>query len=202
MQSDKNADGDGEYRVTSLYFDDMFRSAYKDKLHGVLKRKKHRIRAYNLSPDRITLEVKYKDGNFVRKSNAALSLDEYHALLRGDYAFCLGREEMKDFYAYAKMSNLKPAAITDYVREAYIADAGNVRITFDKNISAGMGNADMFKASYTPVSDDVVLEIKYDDFLPTYIQELFTGFPMMAEPVSKFLLCANKFSEVNIRWQI
>jgi hypothetical protein len=202
MQKDANAGGDGDYRVTSLYFDDMFRSAYKEKLHGLLKRRKYRIRVYNLSPERIVLEAKYKDGSFVRKSSARLSSDEYHALLKGDYTFCMDRADLADFYAYARTVNPKPAAITDYYREAYIARDGNVRVTFDKNISAGLGTADMFTATYTPVTDDVVLEIKYDDFIPMYIQELFSGFPLMAEPVSKYVLCATKFSEVNKRWQL
>jgi hypothetical protein len=202
MPPDKHTTENGGYRVTSLYFDDLFRSAYKEKLHGIMKRRKYRIRAYNLSPERITLEAKYKDGSLVRKSNALLSLDEYKKILSGDYSFCMHRDDLLDFYTYARTINPKPAAITDYFREAYTAETGNVRVTFDKSISAGYATADIFEATYTPVTDFIVLEIKYDDFLPSYIQELFTGFPMMAEPISKYVLCANKFTEVYTRWQI
>lgn len=202
MRRDINTGDDGEYRVTSLYFDDMHRSSYNEKLLGVMKRRKYRIRVYNLSPDRITLEAKYKDGSLVRKSSTALSMDEYRAILQGDFTFCLSRPELTDFYTYARTANVKPSAITDYYREAFVADAGNVRITFDKRLSAGLGTADIFKAEYTRLTDNVVLEIKYDDFLPSYIQELFSGFPLMAEPVSKYVLCANKFSEVNKRCAI
>ncbi|MCL2019974.1 MAG: polyphosphate polymerase domain-containing protein [Oscillospiraceae bacterium] len=205
MKCDEYATESGDYRVTSLYFDDLYGSAYKDKVRGYSKRKKFRIRVYNLSPDRITLEGKYKEGAYINKKSAFLSMDEYLMLLKGDYSFCLNRAEelFHDFYLSAKTYGLRPTAITDYYREAFTADAGNVRITFDKAISAGLGSYDMFKARYTSVHerrtdpDNVVLEIKYDRFLPSYIQMLFTSFPLMEGTVSKYVLCANKTLEVN-----
>jgi hypothetical protein len=206
MKRDENSQGDGGYRVTTLYFDDVYRSAYKDKLGGYLKRKKFRIRAYNLSPERISLEGKFKEDEFIKKKSALLTLDEYKAALAGDYSFCEGRQEdiMRHFCAEAKTAGLKPAVITDYFRDAFTADAGNVRVTFDRELSTSLGTADIFAASYSPVlcgSDNVVLEIKYDRFIPLYIQELFSGIPLMSKPVSKYVLCYDKYLEVNKRCQ-
>jgi len=200
MKQDEHATDGGGYRVTSLYFDDIYGTAYKDKLGGFLQRKKFRVRAYNLSPERINLECKFKSGEFIRKKSALLTPDEYHALVNCNYDFCLKRQDsevLKDFYFTARTAGLKPAAITDYYREAFTAEAGNVRITFDSNVSAGLGTFDMFKARYTPVKSEIVLEIKYDRFIPSYIQELFSGFPLTAEPISKYILCANQALEVN-----
>jgi len=200
LKTDENADESGGYRVTSLYFDDVYGTAYKDKLGGFLQRKKFRVRAYNLSPERISLECKFKGGEFIKKKSALLTPEEYHALVRGDYNFCLDRQEsevLKDFYFTSRTAGLKPAAITDYYREAFTAEAGNVRITFDSNVSAGLGTFDMFEARYTPVKSEIVLEIKYDRFIPSYILELFSGFPLIAEPISKYILCANQALEVN-----
>ena len=201
MNTDNNAK-DGGYRVTSLYFDDMYRTAYNDKLNGYLKRCKYRVRAYNLSPERITLEAKIKEGEYIRKKSAPLTLIEYSAMLNSDYSFCEGRRDnefLQNFYAYARISNLRPAFITDYFREAFVAETGNVRVTFDRGLSAGFGTADMFKAAYSQVTDGVVLEVKYDRFIPSYIEELITGFPMMSEPVSKFILSAHKNTDVSKR---
>ena len=195
MREDENAE-DGGYRVTSLYFEDVYRSSYNDKLNGLMKRSKYRIRAYNLSPERITLEGKFKDGEYVYKKKAALSRDEYNMILAGDYSFCPENKSLRDFYARAVTQRLRPSVITDYYREAFTSEAGNVRITFDKNISAGFG-LDMFKAQYSPVFGGVVLEIKYDGFIPSYIQELFSGFPLLPVPFSKFALCTDKILEVS-----
>ena len=62
---DANA-GSGRYMIRSLYFDDEFESAYEDKLAGVEKRKKYRIRIYNYSESIIKLECKFKQGQIGR----------------------------------------------------------------------------------------------------------------------------------------
>jgi hypothetical protein len=200
MQRDKFSVSEEGYRISSLYFEDIYGTAYKDKTGGFLKRRKFRIRAYNLSPERITLEGKYKEGEYIKKKSTVLTSEEYKAILRGEFPSAKESEVIDDFRREVLTNGLKPAVITDYIRDAYTADAGNVRITFDKNLSAGHGSGDMdiFKARYFPVADyydKVVLEIKYDRFIPSYIQELFSGIPLMAKPVSKYVLCANKILE-------
>lgn len=204
MQRDKHTI-DGGYRVTSLYFDDVYRTSYNDKLNGYLRRCKYRVRVYNLSPERINLEAKIKEGEYIRKKSAVLNIEEYNAIIKSDYTVFGKRtdsEFLRNFCVHAQIKNLKPAFITDYFREAFVAETGNVRVTFDSRLSAGFGSVDMFKATYSPSFDGVVLEVKYDRFIPSYIEELITGFPMMSEPVSKFILSANKTSEVNKKWAL
>ena len=46
MQTDKHSI-DGQYKIRSIYFDDMNDSCYQDKLNGVNKRSKYRLRYYN-----------------------------------------------------------------------------------------------------------------------------------------------------------
>ena len=43
---DKNAGSDGTYRVTSLYFDTPYDSALREKIDGVNRREKFRLRDY------------------------------------------------------------------------------------------------------------------------------------------------------------
>ena len=88
---------------------------------------------------------------------------------------------------------LRPAVIVDYIREAYISDAEEVRITFDKQIRTGLGSHDMFDPSIPtyPIFDDPVevLEVKFDEFLPSYLQSILSCVTAQRSAVSKYVLC-------------
>ncbi len=203
LRPDSNG-ADGEYQVTSLYFDDIYKTAYNDKLVGVETRRKFRIRAYNLSTDRITLEAKHKDNSYVSKLSTLITLPEYYSILKGDYGFYYDNEEkyigtsLEALAVSDMLTRPRPSVIVDYHREAYICDAGNVRITFDKKLATSYDTLDMFETTaFSPViGDNIVLEVKYDDFLPKYIEPLLSGFPFINESVSKFVLCTDKLLEV------
>ena len=53
---DKNAGPDGTYRVTSLYFDTPYDSALREKIDGVNRREKFRLRYYGTDTSFIRLE--------------------------------------------------------------------------------------------------------------------------------------------------
>lgn len=194
----------GIYRISSLYFDDVYRSAYNDKIMGLDVRKKYRIRFYNLSPEFMRLEVKEKKGDMVCKRSAPLSREQYGLILSGERKF-LGEPMFsetagEEFYLSDRLAGLRPAVLVDYVREAYICRAGNVRITFDMTLktSASLDIVDG-KPDFYNVFDrgEIILEVKYDSFIPMYIQELLSGVPLSRESVSKFVLCSDKKLEVN-----
>ena len=199
LQKDANTE-DGIYRVTSLYFDNIYDTAYRDKMSGAMNRKKFRIRTYNLNPEKIRLEEKIKDDNVGYKKNAWLTYDEYHSIISGDYDFMTEERfsdtSAEDFFTSVCASGLKPSVIVDYMREPYICNAGNVRVTLDSRLSVCYNTFDMFdkNALFYPVwnTGDAVLEVKYDGFLPLYIKEVLSGLPIMQESVSKFMLCKDK----------
>lgn len=194
----------GVYRITSLYFDDVFRTAYNDKLLGLDVRKKYRIRYYGLSPSVIRLEVKEKKGEMVCKRSVPLSYEEYARIIRGD-ADCFKQDSLigtagEEFYISHSLTALSPSVLVDYVREAYICTAGNVRITFDSSLKTSLqadplgGGADFINVFN---GGEIILEVKYDSFIPSYIQELLSGIPLTRESVSKFVLCSDKLTEVS-----
>lgn len=194
----------GTYRISSLYFDDVYRTAYNDKIMGLDVRKKYRIRFYDLSPDFIRLEVKEKKGDMVCKRSIPLTKEDYGLILSGDRKF-LGEERFQDtageeFYLSDRLAMLRPAVLVDYVREAYICSAGNVRITFDMSLKTS-AQLDIIggKPDFYNVYDrgEIILEVKYDSFIPMHIQELLSGVPLTRESVSKFVLCMDKKMEVN-----
>ncbi len=202
MYQDKNSK-DGEYRVTSLYFDDIYYSGYNDKISGMATRRKFRIRSYNLNPSRIMLEAKHKDDNYVSKLSAQLTTNQYHALLKGDCSFMACRDWTEDvfgeFYRSNLVSSLRPRIIVDYVREALVYPHGNVRITFDKKLSTCCNTLDMFAedAQYSPIySKEIILEVKYDNYLPSSIQAVLQGLNATRQSVSKYIICTDKLMEV------
>lgn len=208
LKPDSHAE-DGEYRITSLYFDDAYRSAYNDKMNGDCTRKKYRIRAYNFSPDIIKLECKGKDGEYGLKKNARLTYEQYKSAAKGDLSFCRLPEfedtTAEDMIISNALVGLKPWVLVDYVREPYVNREGNVRLTFDKKLQVGVNTLDMFaeNAEFSPVMDgQVILEVKYDNYLPSHIESLLSGLPLMRGPCSKFGLCSDKLMEIKKAYTI
>ena len=64
---------DGKYLIRSLYFDDPMDTALLEKLDGINRREKFRIRYYNGDLSLIRLEKKSKRGGLGRKESAPLS---------------------------------------------------------------------------------------------------------------------------------
>lgn len=202
MQTDPHAP-DGGYRVTSVYFDDIYCSAYQQKLNGIETRRKFRIRAYDLDPSLINLESKHKDDSYVSKLSKRLTEEQYRSLLNGDSSFMEGSDSEEDafgeYYRSDLIARLRPTVIVDYRREALVYPFGNVRITFDRELSACFNTIDMFspQAQYTRIFDkEIILEVKFDKYIPESIQAALHGLKAPQESVSKFILCTDRMLEV------
>lgn len=194
---------DGGYRVTSLYFDDIYGSGYLDKINGIETRRKFRVRAYDLDPSLITLEAKHKDGEYVSKTSNRLTREQYDALLRGNCSFMKEHDGSEDafgeFYRSDRLTALHPRVIVDYSREALIYPFGNVRITFDKTLSTCYNTLDMFdeNAFYSPIyQKEIILEVKFDNYLPDSIKAALQGLNAPRMAVSKYMICCDRMTEV------
>ena len=55
FRHDAHAGADGTYRITSLYFDTPYDAALREKLDGVDRREKFRLRYYGERPDFLKL---------------------------------------------------------------------------------------------------------------------------------------------------
>lgn len=185
----------GEYFIRSLYFDDRDDSAFREKLSGIDERDKFRIRIYDMRDDVIKLECKHKSNGYIKKQSIGLSRKEYEKLMSGDRLFLLNRPESfaRRMYLEFAQRALKPAVIVDYTREAFVFPMEDVRVTFDKNVRTGLRSVDMFNAGIPtyPVIDDygMVLEIKFNRFLPTYIRSLLQLEASQRSAISKYVLC-------------
>ena len=157
---DRNASENGIYHIRSLYFDNFNDKALMEKINGYNNREKFRIRFYNHNHSFIRLEKKSKSNGL---------------------------------YCKLRYQCLKPKTIVDYTREAYIYDAGNVRITIDSNIKSGLYSTNIFDSELPTlglVNDNpIILEIKYDNFLPDIIRDLIQTNTRNQTAVSKYAAC-------------
>lgn len=189
---------DGEYYIRSLYYDDIFNNAYYEKINGLYKRHKFRIRYYNFDEDFITLEMKSKRGDLSHKRRDIISKDEYLLISKNEFdKVNIGdRELLKEFIDTIKYKNIKPSVIVDYKRIAYTYPYEDVRITFDEDITSGGYNYDLFSKNirlYNVLEkDEVILEVKYNNQLPDFLNDVIKTVPMARIAVSKFALCTER----------
>ena len=186
----------GEYLIRSLYFDDPFDSALWEKASGVGSRDKFRIRIYNYSDSAIKLERKHKEGQYIKKDSVSISREDCEQIVRGRFE-CLKHNDSPfamQFYGIFKANHLRPKVLVDYTREPYVFPAEDVRITFDKNVRTAMRCTDLFNPNVVtyPVWDlcnCMVLEVKFNESLPLYVQELLTLGASERTAASKYVFC-------------
>ncbi len=194
MKKDSFSDENGCYHVRSLYFDDVYDSSLYEKNSGVFARQKYRIRIYNLSDSSIKFECKLKYGEYISKESKNISKDTYYAIMDNNFAFLKEQEGvLSRFYIKNNSSIFRPKVIVDYEREAYTVATGDVRITFDKELRAGFNSNDIFDPNLSTVNvfehSIIVLEVKYNNFIPSYIQSILNLSSYTRSAVSKYLLC-------------
>ena len=73
-----------------------------------------------------------------------------------------------------KSQQLRPRVLVSYKREPYVYAAGNVRVTFDSNIRTTLFHRDFLENQVRnieteEVPGDMILEVKFDEFLPEII---------------------------------
>ena len=175
MSTDEHQSGQC-YEIRSVYFDNICDSCFHESESGVDMRKKFRIRCYNGSDEVIKLEIKEKQMGFNRKISCPISREEYELLLAGGELPFGDRVALNQLLLNMQIGEMKAKTLVRYERTAFVHPSGNVRITFDRNISACSEFADFFSEC---VSDCVpvlekgmhVLEVKYDEFLPDIISK-------------------------------
>ncbi len=193
---DRFSGPNGEYHIRSLYFDDIYETALKEKVAGNDIRNKYRIRIYNFSDDNIKFEKKMKQGQFIAKESIRLDRDECERLLAGDFGALEGRREPLASEIYLQMKNncLRPRVTVDYLREAYVSAIENVRVTFDKDLKAGLWATDIFNAHAPtmPIFDNgtMVLEVKFNKHMPQHIKGVLNTVNAAQRcAISKYVLC-------------
>lgn len=193
MPTDEHSVG-GRYLVHSLYFDSASDRVLREKLDGVSRREKFRIRYYNDDLTMIRLEKKSKQGGLGGKQSAALTPEQTRAVAAGDCGWMAesGQALIRELHLKMRTQGLRAKTIVDYTREPFVYAPGNVRVTLDYDIRLGPYPEQFLEADCVtiPAGDaPAILEIKWDSFLPDIICDAVRLPGRRAAAFSKYAQC-------------
>lgn len=191
---DEHAGANGQYKIRSLYFDNVYDTALMEKIDGINEREKFRIRYYDDDLSVIHLEKKVKRNGLGYKVSADLTAEEAQKIVNGDTDWMptSGRALVIELYSKMKAQGLRPKTIVDYTRTPFVYAPGNVRVTIDENIRTGLNCTDFLNPNCVtiPAGEPVILlEVKWDEYLPTVIQRAVQVKNRRAGAFSKYQIC-------------
>lgn len=196
MDRDSHAGESGKYEIHSLYFDDFRNSCAIENNAGDGIRFKYRIRYYNDNSGRLTLEKKSKNNSFCHKTSCKLTLEQYEKIVNDDVTDLVYDEDnplLQEFCLAIITKGFRPKIIVNYEREAFVEPINNIRITFDRAISASDSFEDFLACDYRKIpilpERKSVLEVKFDDVLPAYIRKVLQVESVTQQSFSKYYLC-------------
>ena len=193
MTPDPNMGEKGEYYIRSLYFDSVDNIDHVSKMAGIENRKKIRLRIYDTDADKVKLEVKNRFNSYMLKESLTIARDDALEMINGNYQVLANY----DRNVARKVLNIMtdqlytPKVIVDYEREAFIYPEHNVRVTFDKNLRAVASDRLFDKElGLIPIIREpmVVLEVKYDQMLPSFIKDAISTARILNSSVSKYCM--------------
>ena len=194
LHRDPHADN-GQYSIRSMYFDNYAHRCFFENEDGVSPREKFRIRIYNTSDKRISLECKRKENDKTYKTSCLLTMQQYESIINGgDFEqFDQKPALLRKFIILLKTQRFKPDVIVEYDRIPYINHVGNVRITLDKNIRLST-DFDHFFSPIIPTrpilpAGQHLLEVKYDELFPSFIENTLQLKDLQRTTFSKYYLC-------------
>ena len=142
---------DGKYLIRSLYFDNLNDKALREKVDGVNRREKFRIRYYNGDPSAVIhLEKKSKLNGLGTKYSAPLTVEQAQKIVDGDIDWMLHSPHslIQELYCKMRYQGMRPMTIVDYTREPY-----------PDCVTVPAGDA------------GIILEVKWDAYLPSIIRD-------------------------------
>lgn len=192
---DSHAGQSGSYSIRSLYFDDMENRCFYENENGTDPREKFRIRIYNASADRITLECKRKERGKTLKTSCPLTEEQTRQLMAGKILPDIGQQPplLRKLTLQMMTRQLRPVVIVEYRRIPYVYRNGNVRITLDTGIVSSSAVHTFLDKKIPcrpvlPVGQEL-LEVKYDEYLPDFIYRNLQLDSLRQTAFSKYYIC-------------
>lgn len=194
LERDSHLVGD-TYNIRSIYFDDYDHTCFYENENGVDPREKFRIRIYDGNDRMIRLELKKKQNLMTQKLQCTLNREQVEQIVEGEPLehFDDLHPLLRKFELQRMCRMLHPDVIVEYDRVPYVYNLGNVRITFDMNISTSNDFEHFFcqTISKRPImmTDMLICEVKFDEFLPNYIEDLICNNIEQRTSFSKYYMC-------------
>jgi hypothetical protein len=185
------------YFVRSLYFDDASYSAFHDKIDGLKKRSKFRIRTYSTDLQEQApqfLEQKGRYNNRVFKNRMELSLVgrigvQAQPVIEQLATMATDNKVLARFqYDYFR-KGLRPVTLIDYYRRPYISKYDSeFRITFDEELRA-TNTPELFPsatAASRPVKTGyTIMEVKFNRHIPAWFHRIIQSYELQRLSISK-----------------
>ena len=180
-----------EYFVRSLYFDTPQLQCFYDKVDGLKRRHKFRVRTYTDTPSPETpqfLEIKGRYNQFVFKHRVELEYQD-ESLERRLRHQALNSTVIEQFQFEYFKRQIRPVALIDYWRRPYISKYDpEFRLTFDHRLQAtatrelspheGEDRRE-FLSGYT------VMEVKFKRQFPAWFHGLLQAYELERLSISK-----------------
>lgn len=195
LQRDAHAGENGQYNIRSLYFDDYYNKCYYENENGTDPREKFRIRIYNHSKEKISLECKRKERGMTHKSSCSLTEEQCRCLMRGEYLPDIENQNpvLRKLTLEIQLHGMKPVVMVEYDRIPYVYKNGNVRVTLDTNIASSNAiekflDESIPKRPVMPVGMQL-MEVKFDEYLPDHIYRALQLDSLRQTAFSKYYIC-------------
>jgi hypothetical protein len=199
------------YPVCSLYLDNSGLLLYDQTMQGQKNRFKLRIRFYDNNPENPAfLEIKRRETDVIKKKRAPVTRDGARRVLEGypatpDLLFgCKYTPKALDaLYEFCQLRDRIAATGCTYVyyhRQAYVSPGSSqARVTFDRQLEGGIYVPGTELAiptdSARPKLEGVVLELKFTDRFPNWMETLAEDFNLQRISVPKYVKCVDALRE-------
>lgn len=182
---------DGFYRVKSLYFDSINNVDYMEKLAGVARRKKIRLRIYDEAEEVAKLELKQKEGIYQEKKSLLVTKEVAKQLMNEEYECLLdcSEEIAARLYTLLTLGAYHPATLIEYDRRAFVYQEYSTRITLDQNVRSSELMLDLYERDVPwnyRTQEQVILEVKYNGKLWMPIQKILAKYHLQNVSIGKY----------------
>jgi len=188
------------YPVHSLYVDSDDLKIYWSAINGDKNRYKLRLRYYSTHPDSpVFFEIKRRMNNCILKQRGGVRQEFVPLLLRGhfpqeDYLISKAPHQLvavQHFCHLAQHVQAKPRVHIFYMREAYVSDDDQVRVTIDRHVY-GDNNREYaikteLRAPRLSFQNQAILELKFTNRFPDWFRELVRVFNVMQCGAAKYV---------------
>ena len=187
------------YPVHSLYLDSDDLKLYWETINGSKNRYKLRLRYYSTHPDApVFFEIKRRVNNCIMKQRGGVRQESVPLLLKGhlpqpEHLVSKAPNQLvalQTFCHLADTVHAKPKVHIFYMREAYVSDDDQVRVTIDRKV---YGEANLDYSIKTEMEHPalgfpklVILELKFTNRFPDWFRELVRVFGVMQCGAAKY----------------
>lgn len=211
MSPDRYGDSEGSYVISNLYYDSPELHMLHSKIVGSSYRRKLRIRTYgdgsHAPPRTAMVEIKQRLRRTTQKRRVVVPLDEALRLCeaRSSWQWDDGTDQAvaDEIRSLVLALALRPACTISYRRRAFVGSRfePGLRLTIDTDLWGSPPRLDFDTRrpmSFLMPRDWSILEIKVDNRVPNWVNELVTRHDCQLRRVSKYCLGMIKLHDLKL----